>query len=154
MRTDLSANPFAGVKMNATLTARDVSGQTNTSAAAHFTLPERMFHNGLARAIIELRRRLALQDERPLEAAADLDALSQSPGGFAGHSGLYLNLVSVAALLRDDQSAAAMADAQARLWIVALGARRRPARAVAAGARSRPRRAARRPARTRNGPRQ
>ena len=119
-RTDLSANPLAGVKMDATLTARDVSGQTATSAAAHFTLPARAFHNGLARAIIDLRRRLALQDERPPEAAADLDALSMSPGGFAGHSGLYLNLVSVAALLRNDASAAGIADAQARLWIVAL----------------------------------
>jgi uncharacterized protein (TIGR02302 family) len=120
MRADLAANPLAGVKMDGTLTARDVSGQTGTSAAAHFVLPAREFHNGLARAIIELRRRLALRDERPLEAAADLDALAMSPGGFAGHSGLYLNLVSVAALLRDDASAAGIDDAQARLWIVAL----------------------------------
>lgn len=120
MRADLAANPLAGVKMDGTLTARDVSGQTGTSAAAHFVLPAREFHNGLARAIIELRRRLALQDERPLEAAADLDALSMSPAGFGGHSGLYLNLVSVAALLRDNASAAGIADAQARLWIVAL----------------------------------
>jgi uncharacterized protein (TIGR02302 family) len=120
MRSDLSANPLAGVKMDGTLTARDVSGQTGTSVAAHFTLPAREFHNGLARAIIDLRRRLALRDERPLEAAADLDALSMSPGGFAGHSGLYLNLVAVAALLREDASTAGIADAQARLWIVAL----------------------------------
>jgi uncharacterized protein (TIGR02302 family) len=120
MRIDLSANPLAGVKMDGTLTARDVSGQETTSAPAHFVLPVRIFHNGLARAIVDLRRRLALHDERPMEAAADLDALTMSPGGFSGHSGLYLNIVSVAALLRENPPSAGIADAQARMWIVAL----------------------------------
>ncbi len=123
LRRDLSSNPLAGVRMEARLIARDVSGQTNASAPAHITLPARVFHNGLARAIIDLRRRLALGDERPLEAAADIDALAQSPrdsASLAGQSGLYLNLVSVGAKLRHDASAAGIADAQARLWIVAL----------------------------------
>jgi hypothetical protein len=123
MRTDLSSNPLAGVRMEATLIARDVSGQTASSAPAHIILPARVFHNALARAIIELRRRLALGDERPPEAAADIDALAQSPrdsASLAGQSGLYLNLVSVAALLRDDATPPGIADAQARLWIVAL----------------------------------
>jgi ribosomal protein S20 len=124
MRTDLSPNPLAGVKMDGRLVARDVSGQTSTSAPAHFTLPARVFKNGLARAIIEVRRRLALQEERPDEAAADLDALAQGPktagGDLTGHSGLFLNLVAAAAQLREDPSAASVADAQARLWIVAL----------------------------------
>jgi uncharacterized protein (TIGR02302 family) len=129
MHTDLQANPYAGVKMDATLTARDVSGQTATSAPAHVTLPARMFHNGLARAIIELRRRVALGEEQPDEAAADLDALSQGPqsqteksqnGGFTNHSGLFLNLVAAAAQFREDPSPEGVASAQARLWIVAL----------------------------------
>ncbi len=124
MRVDLSANPLAGVKMDGTLIARDVSGQTASSAVAHFTLPARAFHNGLARAIIDVRRRLALQDERPDEAAADLDALAQGPtskgGDLAGHSGLFLNLVAAAAELRENPTVAGVADAQARLWIVAM----------------------------------
>jgi uncharacterized protein (TIGR02302 family) len=123
MRDDLSANPLAGVRMDATLIARDLSGQTASSAPAHITLPARVFHNGLARAIIELRRRIALGDERPVEAAADIDALAQSPrdaASLAGQSGLYLNLVSVGALLRHNDTPVGVADAQARLWIVAL----------------------------------
>jgi uncharacterized protein (TIGR02302 family) len=123
-RGDLVANPLAGLKMDGVLIARDVSGQTGTSAPAHFTLPARVFKNGLARAIIEVRRRLALQDERPDEAAADLGALAQGPkeagGDLTGHSGLFLNLVSAAASLREDPSAANVADVQGRLWIVAL----------------------------------
>ena len=125
LRTDLSSNPLAGVKMDGTLIARDVSGQTARSAPAHFTLPARVFKNGLARAIIEVRRRLALHEETPDDASADLEALAQSPAShnadtLQGHAGLYLNLTAAAAKLHHDGSAAGVADAQARLWIVAL----------------------------------
>ncbi len=118
--SDLSPNPYAGVDMDATLTARDVSGQTGTSPDARFTLPARNFRNGLARAIADLRRRLALRQETPQDAAGDLDALAQTPGAFAGHAGVFLNTVSVAALLREPVSDAMVAEAQRRLWILAL----------------------------------
>ena len=57
---DLSANPYAGVSMSGRLVATDVSGQHGTSDAVVFTLPQREFHHPLARAIADLRRRLAL----------------------------------------------------------------------------------------------
>lgn len=116
--SDLSANPYAGVDMEAVLEARDVSGQAGRSETAHFTLPARDFKNGLARAIADLRRRLALRQETPEEAASDLDALAQTPKAFAGHAGVYLNTVSVAALLRDRRDG--VPEAQRRLWILAL----------------------------------
>ncbi len=118
--TDLSPNPYAGLDMEAVLDARDVSGQTAESDAAHFTLPARDFKNGLARAIADLRRRMALKQESPEDAAADLDALAQTPKAFAGHAGVYLNTVAVAALLRANHAPAGIAEAQRRLWIVAL----------------------------------
>jgi uncharacterized protein (TIGR02302 family) len=118
--SDLSPNPYAGVDMDATLSARDVSGQTGTSSNARFTLPARNFKNGLARAIADLRRRIALHQETPQDAAADLDALAQTPKVFAGHAGVFLNTVSVAALLREPVSNAMVAEAQQRLWILAL----------------------------------
>ena len=128
LQTDLTANPYAGVPMLAQLTARDVSGQSATSEAVPFTLPARNFKNGLARAIIDLRRRLAMRQETAAEAADDLDALAQPPhaagnkptDALAGHSALYLNMVSVAALLRDNASQDGIAEAQSRLWITAL----------------------------------
>jgi uncharacterized protein (TIGR02302 family) len=132
LQADLTPNPYAGVKMQAELTARDVSGQTAHSAPVEFTLPARVFKNGLARAIIDLRRRLALREETPAEAAGDLDALAQPPAAPAakpgtapqdtltGHSALFLNMVSVGALLRDNPSAEGLAEAQSRLWITAL----------------------------------
>lgn len=131
LQTDLTANPYAGVKMAARLTARDVSGQTGSSGVTLFTLPARNFKNGLARAIIDLRRRLALKEEGPADAADDLEALAQPPaaagkaatgpaGDLNGHAGLFLNTVSIAARLREQPDAAGMAEVEQRLWIVAL----------------------------------
>jgi uncharacterized protein (TIGR02302 family) len=117
---DLSPHPYAGVEMEARLSAKDVSGQTGESAPARFVLPAREFKNGLARAIIELRRRLAMDRETPADAANDLEALAQAPKNFEGHSGIFLNTVAVATLLRINHSAAGLEEAQQRLWIIAL----------------------------------
>jgi hypothetical protein len=102
------------------LTARDVSGQTGQSPAVRFKLPARDFKNGLARAIADLRRRLAMHFETPVEAADDLDALLQTGKGFSGHSGLFLNTAAAGALLRYNPSPEGVAEAQSRLWIIAL----------------------------------
>ncbi len=118
--TDLSPNPYAGVEMEARLSARDVSGQTGQSDPARFTLPARDFKNGLARAIADLRRRLALREETPDDAADDIDSLSQTPGAFAGHAGVYLNTVTIADLLREKNAGDVVSEAQRRLWILAL----------------------------------
>ncbi len=124
LETDLTANPYAGVDMQAQLNARDVSGQTGQSDAVRFKLPAREFHNGLARAIVEIRRRLAMHFETPAEAADDIEALLQtgqgSAGGFAGHSGVFLNATAAGSLLRFNGTKDGVAEAQSRLWIVAL----------------------------------
>jgi uncharacterized protein (TIGR02302 family) len=120
LQTDLTANPYAGVDMQAQLTARDVSGQTGQSDPVRFKLPARDFHNGLARAIADIRRRLAMHFETPLEAADDIDALLQTGKGFAGHSGVFLNATAAGSLLRFNPSKDGVAEAQSRLWIVAL----------------------------------
>ena len=91
-----------------------------TAQKLRFTLPAREFKNGLARAIIELRRRLALHREAPADAANDLEALAQAPKNFEGHSGIFLNTVAVAALLRANDSGAGLEEAQQRMWIIAL----------------------------------
>jgi uncharacterized protein (TIGR02302 family) len=118
--SDLSPNPYAGVDMDAVLAARDVSGQSGESDVARFALPARDFKNGLARAIADLRRRLALHQETPEDAAGDLEALAQTPKAFAGHAGVFLNTVTIAALLREHRAGDVVPEAQRRLWILAL----------------------------------
>jgi len=122
--TDLADNPYAGVLMTGRLVARDVSGQIGTSEGVDFILPARSFHHPLARAIADLRRRLALHPRETGEAAADLAALAEAklpPDDRSGltPSGIVLNLAADAALLAHP-GVGSVAEVQARLWTLAL----------------------------------
>ncbi|MCQ8277151.1 DUF4175 domain-containing protein [Acetobacteraceae bacterium KSS8] len=118
---DLSADPWAGAKVVARLVATDTAGQTAESADAAFTLPERPFRNPLARAVLDLRRRLATGTETPRDAAGDLAALGDTPGQIAQDSGSFLNLSAVASLLqRFGERPGTVAEASDRLWSLAL----------------------------------
>jgi uncharacterized protein (TIGR02302 family) len=121
---DLSANPYAGLTMTGRLLARDVSGQRGEGAPADFVLPARTFHHPLARAIADVRRRLALHPDRADTAATDLAALAEAPPippvpGLSS-AGVTLNLAAAAAILADAPSPPAIEQAQARLWTLAL----------------------------------
>lgn len=118
---DLSADAWAGEAVTARLLATDASGQAAHSPDATFTLPARPFRNPLARAVLDVRRRLALGREQPAEAADDLQALGDTPGAFAQDSSLFLNLTADASLLRlDPASPAATDEGVSRLWELAL----------------------------------
>src|SRR6185312_11315038 len=57
---DLTAHPWAGLPVDIRLEAADALGQTGSSDTIRFTLPERVFHHPVARAIIEQRKQLTL----------------------------------------------------------------------------------------------
>ncbi len=118
---DLSADPWAGAAVTAVLVATDATGQSGRSAEARFTLPARAFRNPLARAVLDLRRRLALGREAPSQVADDLQALGDTPGAFAQDSSLFLNLSTDASLLRlSGRDDARRDEASDRLWQLAL----------------------------------
>ena len=117
---DLSASPFAGTDVTGVLVAGDTTGQTGRSGAVRFTLPSRPFHNPVARAVLDARRRLALAPDDHLEAANDIAALGEIPDAFDHAVGAYLNLESVASLLRVRRDPGAVTEAEARLWQLAL----------------------------------
>ncbi len=122
---DLSADPYAGLMLTGRLSAEDVSGQHGQSAPADFVLPARVFRHPLARAIAELRRRLALHPDQRAELADELSALAEAPlaqqtPGLSS-AGVALNLAAGAALLAGPTAQAPeIAQAQARLWTLAL----------------------------------
>ncbi|WP_273719715.1 MULTISPECIES: TIGR02302 family protein [unclassified Bartonella] len=60
MVQDVSAHPWAGAEVKITLLAEDGAGQQGRSKTFVMTLPQRVFSNPVARAVIELRRLLAL----------------------------------------------------------------------------------------------
>ncbi len=117
---DLSASPFAGTEVAATLIGRDAIGHAGRSATIRFTLPARPFHNPLARAVLDARRRLALAPDDHARAADDIAALGEVPRAFDHLPGAYLNLESAASLLRVRGGAGAVDEAEARLWQLAL----------------------------------
>ena len=133
---DLTAHPWAGLPVTATLVARDALGQTGRSAAASFVLPERPFRNEVARALIAIRKGLSLRPDDRESALAALDTLLMTPQAFGRDSGAYVNLAAVYYLLVFDKADDAVAQAQDRLWQLALhmeeGQTERTARALEA----------------------
>ena len=62
--SDLTGHPYAGLMVDAHLEARDGAGQTGVSKTITFRLPERVFTDPLARALIEQRQALATSEGR------------------------------------------------------------------------------------------
>ena len=117
---DLSAHPWAGLAVRGRLIVSDAVGQTGESAEIGFTLPERQFHNPLARILIELRRSLTLHPKIRESVLAALDQLLQAPKAFEGDVGTYLNLVGIYFTLVRDKMPEAVPSAQQRMWELAL----------------------------------
>lgn len=117
---DLTAHPWAGLPVIARLVARDAPGQVGESRAAEFVLPERPFHNPVARALMAIRKDLSLHPDDRKAATDGLEALLMTPDAFGGDYGAYLNLGAITALLFDNQMPRAVEQAQQRMWDLAL----------------------------------
>ncbi len=117
---DLTANPWAGLPVIARLVARDAPGQQGLSAEATFVLPERLFLDPAAKALIAIRKRLSLKPDDRDDAVDGLDALLMQPKLFRGDVGAYVNLGAIYYLLEWDKSPAAVPAAQQRMWQLAL----------------------------------
>ena len=117
---DLSAHPWAGLPVTATLVARDGAGLAGHSDAVPFVLPARRFRHPGALAIVAVRQKLALA---PQDGSAASTALRDA----AGRAALWSEgdtapdtLRTVAATLDGTPSDAAVDGAQATLWELAL----------------------------------
>ena len=119
---DLSDSPWAGEDVTARLVATGHSGTTATSAPIKLRIGARAFNNPVAKAILDIRKRLALHRENRAQAARELVGLGQADTVLTHHVGLLLALTSTAALLgsEDVSDEAAIAQATARLWFLAL----------------------------------
>jgi uncharacterized protein (TIGR02302 family) len=117
---DLTAHPWAGLPVVARLIARDGAGQTGHSADTALVLPERSFRNPEARALIAVRKGLAVRPDDRDSALAGLDSLLVEPGSIGKESGTYVNLSGIYYLLEFDRDAGAVGQAQERLWQLAL----------------------------------
>jgi uncharacterized protein (TIGR02302 family) len=98
---ELAEHPWAGARVQMTLTARDDAGQEGVSEAREVTLPQRAFNKPLAKALVETRRWLVLDaNDRP-RAQTALDALMIEPGEYLKEPGAYLGMRLIAEKLRN-----------------------------------------------------
>ncbi len=117
---DLTAHPWAGLPVTATLVATDAAGQTGTSAPAGFDLPERPFRNPVARLLIGARKTLSQHPEDRGDALAVLDGLLQNPDLFGGDLGAFAVLSGTYYELVRDYSSDAVRQAGDMMWQLAL----------------------------------
>ena len=117
---DLSAHPWAGLKVRMTLIARDQAGQSGQSMPYEFVLPERTFTKPLAKAVVEQRKRLVRDPSAPEGVADALDALTLGGDKVIDDSVVYLGLRNAYWRLRSDASREGIASVVNQLWDVAL----------------------------------
>jgi uncharacterized protein (TIGR02302 family) len=117
---DLTAHPWAGLSVVATLTGQDHPGQTGISDPAIFVLPERVFLNPIAQALIQVRKGLSLHPYDRGDEMEVLDGLMQKPDVCGDDLGAVLNLGGIYFKLVRSQTDTDIAEAQERLWQLAL----------------------------------
>ena len=124
---DLTAHPFAGLDVLITLEAKDGAGQIGHSKPARMRLPERIFTNPLARALIEQRQALAVAEPHARDRVATvLDALAIDPQRFyTRQPGIYLGLRTAFWSLKKARNGDDITSVQDLLWQMATALEQR-----------------------------
>jgi uncharacterized protein (TIGR02302 family) len=111
---------WAGMKVELTLVAKDLAGQTGRSEPIEIVLPERRFTKPLARAVVEQRRKLAEDPRDRMQVARALDALTLEPEEFIEDLQVFLGLRSAYWRLQRDATRSGRNSVMAQLWSIAL----------------------------------
>lgn len=121
MFRDLSAHPWAGQPVELVFEARDDAGQTGFSTPHAMTLPERTFNNAVARAVIEMRRKLLDQPAAARDwVVRAIAAVQINPGRYGDDLAVHLSLSLARSSLRISGAAETVAEVQDLLWKTAL----------------------------------
>ncbi|MBV9523101.1 MAG: TIGR02302 family protein [Alphaproteobacteria bacterium] len=117
---DLTPHVWAGLPVEIRFIARDAVDQTGESETVKMTLPERVFQNPLARAVIDQRKQLTLDPTQRQPVSEILSDLSSRPGLFHDNIAVFLGLRMASARLILDPEPKAVAEIQQMLWDAAL----------------------------------
>jgi len=117
---DLSPHPWAGLPVEITVVATDALGQIGESEPVRMDLPERVFTNPVARAIIDQRKELVKDPGSRVAVAEIIEDLDKRPALFRDDTVAYLALRLAALRLRQDDADAAVAAVVPLLWDTAL----------------------------------
>ncbi|HUB97674.1 MAG TPA: TIGR02302 family protein [Stellaceae bacterium] len=117
---DLTPHPWAGLPVEMKLQAVDAIGQTGTSETIETVLPERVFHNPVAKAIIDARKELTLHPDDRQPVAETLSDLSERPSFFNNDDVVFLALRTAQARLVLNHDPDTISAVQELLWETAL----------------------------------
>ncbi len=117
---DLTAHPWAGLPVEIRLVAADALGQTGESPPALIKLPERDFHNPIARAIIDQRKELAKDPNSRQPVAEILGDLQSQRNLYHDDTVVFLALRVAQQRLRLRSDAKSITEVEQLLWDTAL----------------------------------
>jgi uncharacterized protein (TIGR02302 family) len=117
---DISDHPFAGAKATMTLVAHDDAKNVGRSVPETVVLPGRIFVKPLARALVEQRRKLAMDANQAAAVKDALDALMIAPEQFTKDLSVYLGLRTAWIRLNEARTDVALRDVVQYLWQIAL----------------------------------
>jgi uncharacterized protein (TIGR02302 family) len=89
---DLTAHPWAGMKIIAKLKATDTAGQSGESPEITMTLPERVFLNAAAQGIVEVRKRVIMNDAPYSLLAFQIAKMAAEPSLYSDNLSVFLAL--------------------------------------------------------------
>ncbi|MEP9350181.1 TIGR02302 family protein [Xanthobacter sp. KR7-225] len=117
---DLVAHPWAGAMVSITLKAKDEAGNEGVSETKTVRLPARAFTKPLARALVDERRRLALDASNRRRLVNVLAALTDEPQKFKPDMSEYLGLRTALAMARGARNDADLRALVDYLWDMAV----------------------------------
>ncbi|HEY1259351.1 MAG TPA: TIGR02302 family protein [Stellaceae bacterium] len=117
---DLTPHPWAGLPVEIRLVASDALHQKGESEAVRMTLPERVFKDPVARAIIDQRKELAKNPNSRLAVAEILGDLRSRPQLYRNDAVVFLALRVAQEELRQSGDPQAIAEVERLLWDTAL----------------------------------
>ncbi len=117
---DLTAHPWAGLKVRMTLIARDQADKAGKSQVYEFVLPERTFTDPLARAVVEQRKKLVREPAALATVARAIDALTLGEERVIDDRLVYLSLRDSYWRLLNNDSRESVASVVDQLWATAL----------------------------------
>ena len=117
---DLTEHVWSGSRIKLTLKAKDAAGQEAASETKTFVMPERIFTNPLARAIVEHRRIFSIDANRKQDVLDLIDAITLRPEDTFENPSHYLGIMAGRTQLvmaESDDQLRAVAD---YMWEMAL----------------------------------
>jgi uncharacterized protein (TIGR02302 family) len=118
---DLTSHPWAGLKVTVMLFASDALGQKGRSAVETFLLPERVFNDPTARALIVLRKALTRDPKGlRLDVADGMRLIQTKPDSYRNDPVVQLGLRVGASRLAEKGDKPTITDTQKLLWDLAM----------------------------------